>query len=142
MPKFAVKPDVATAVFLEGAGRGEFLIVEDAVTGARHEPQFDVSADPGRYRYVPAAGTGTVVSWAIVHERTADGGVERRPVGIVALDEGPWWWTELVGADPDADLSGLRVEVAFQSFEDGTALPFFRPVADTTGRPPSAARPQ
>lgn len=128
MPRFAVQPDAASDEFLAGAARGEFLIVEDTQTGAFHEPQFDVSQDPGRYRYVPAAGTATVISWSVVHEKNAAGGVDRRPVGIVQLTEGPWWWAELVGADPDADLFELPVRVDFQRFEDGSAVPYFRPV--------------
>ena len=127
MPKFPVKADAASAAFLEGAARGEFLIVKDTQTGEFHEPQFPVAQDPERYRYVPAAGTGTVVSWSVVHEKNAEGGVDRRPVGIVQLDEGPWFWAELVGADPDADLMDLPVTVDFQKFDDGSAVPFFRP---------------
>ncbi len=125
MPAFAVSPDATSETFFEGAARGEFLIVQDTRTGGYHEPQFDIAADPERYRYVRAAGTGTIVSWAVVHERTAEGDTVRRPVGIVELDEGPWWWTEIVGADPDADLVGRRVRVAFQTFDGGSAIPYF-----------------
>jgi len=131
MPKFAVRADPASKAFLDGAARGEFLIVQDAATGAFHEPQFNVAQDPERYRYVPAAGTGTVISWSVVHEKNGEGGVDRRPVGIVQLDEGPWWWTELVDADPDADLFELRVRVGFQTFEDGSVVPYFRPADES-----------
>jgi uncharacterized protein len=129
MPKFPVKPDASSEAFFDGASRGEFLIVKDTHSGDFLEPQFDISIDTARYRQVPASGRGRVVSWAVVHERTADGDV-RRPVGVVELDEGPWWWTELVDAKPDADLMGLRVRVDFQTFDDGSSVPYFRP--DTT----------
>jgi uncharacterized OB-fold protein len=125
MPRFPVQADAQSAAFLEGAARGEFLVVVDSVTGAYLAPQFDASADPDRYARVPASGRATVVSWAVVNERTADG-VERIPVGIVQLDEGPWWWTELADADPDADLGGRRACVAFRTFDDGSAVPYFR----------------
>lgn len=84
MPAFAIQRDAATAEFLDGTKRGEFLIVKDTRTGEMLSPQFDVSADPQRYVRVPAAGTGTVVSWSVVHQR----GGGRLPVGIVELDEG------------------------------------------------------
>lgn len=127
MPKFAVQADAASAAFLEAAARGEFLIVKDTRTGVFHEPQFDVVQDRERYQYVAAAGTGKVVSWSVVHEKNAEGGVDRRPVGIVQLDEGPWFWSELIGVDPDANLIGLRVEADFQEFDDGSVVPYFRP---------------
>ncbi len=125
MPRFPVKADAPSAAFLEGAARGEFLLVLDTATGAYLAPQFDESVDPDRYVRVPAAGGAAVVSWAVVNERTAEG-VDRIPVGIVELDEGPWWWTELADADPDAGLAGRRARVAFRTFDDGTAVPYFR----------------
>jgi hypothetical protein len=128
MPRFAVRRDAETAAFFDGTARGEFLIVKDTLTGAVLEPRFDVSADPDRYVRVPAAGTGTVVSWAVVHERGADGATSRVPVGIVRLDEGPWWWTSLDGFDPDDDLMGRRVRVAYETLGD-EAVPYF--TADT-----------
>jgi len=125
MPSFPVRRDAETADFFDGTARGEFLLVRDTQTGALLAPQFDTSADPGRYVRVPAAGTGTVVSWAVVHERTADGADGRRPVAIVELDEGPWWWTSIAGVDPGEDLLGRRVRVAFEQVGDGEAIPYF-----------------
>jgi uncharacterized protein len=129
VPAFAITRDDATAAFLDGTRRGEFLLVRDTRTGQILPPQFDISADPDRYTRVPAAGTGTIVSWAVVHQRGADGSVTRLPVGIVELDEGPWWWTSLPAADPDADLFGARVQVAYETLGEGDsaeAIPYFR----------------
>lgn len=125
MPRFPVSADPQSAAFLAGAARGEFLLVQDTATGEHLAPQFDESVDTERYVRVPASGGATVVSWAVVNERTADG-VARIPVGIVELDEGPWWWTELAGADPDSDLGGRRARVEFHTFDDGSAVPYFR----------------
>jgi uncharacterized protein len=128
MPAFAIQRDEGTALFLDGTKRGEFLLVKDTQTGEVLAPQFDESVDPDRYVRVPAAGTGTIVSWSIVHQRRADGSVNRLPVGIVELDEGPWWWTSIPNADPEADLLGLRVKVAYQMLGEGgsaEAIPYF-----------------
>ncbi len=132
MPSFAVHRDQATAEFFDGTARGEFLLVKDTQTGAVHGPQFDPAADPERYVHVPAAGTGTVVSWVVVHERTADGATSRRSVAIIELDEGPWWWTSIIGADPDDDLFGRRVQVAFEKVGDGEAIPYFTVIEETS----------
>ncbi len=131
MPSFAVHRDQATAAFFDGTARGEFLLVKDTQTGEMLAPQFDPSVDPARYVRVPAAGTGTVVSWAVVHERSADGATSRRPVGIVELDEGPWWWTSISGAGPGEDLSGRRVRVAFEQVGDGETIPYFTVTEET-----------
>ncbi|ABM15087.1 MULTISPECIES: Zn-ribbon domain-containing OB-fold protein [Mycolicibacterium] len=128
MPVFPIERDSASAEFLDGTKRGEFLLVRDTETGEILSPQFDVSVQPDRYTRVPAAGTGTVVSWSVVHQRGLDGAVHRLPVGIVELDEGPWWWTSFPGADPAADLFGARVKVAFEVLgeaEAAEAIPFF-----------------
>src|ERR1700728_2671887 len=125
MPSFAVRRDEATADFFDGTARGEFLLVKDTQTGEVLAPQFDPTVDPERYVRVPAAGTGTVVSWVVVHERAADGPVSRRPVAIIELDEGPWWWTSITGAGADEDLFGRRVRVAFERAGDGETIPYF-----------------
>lgn len=125
MPRFAVRRDDATAEFFDGTARGEFLLVKDTRTGEVLGPQFDPAVDPERYVRAPAAGTGTVVSWAVVHQREADGSASRIPVAIVELDEGPWWWTSVTGADPDEELLGRRVQVAFETVGDGEAVPYF-----------------
>ena len=125
MPRFAVRRDEATAEFFDGTARGELLLVKDTQTGEVLAPQFDTAVDPERYVRVPAVGTGTVVSWAVVHERAADGSTSRRPVGIVELDEGPWWWTSITGVDPGEDLLGRRVQVAFEKIGDGETIPYF-----------------
>jgi uncharacterized OB-fold protein len=124
MFRFPVQRDEATADFFDGTARGEFLLVRDNRTGAVLTPQFDTTADPQRYEYVPAAGTGTIVSWAVVHQREAYGSTSRIPVGIVQLDEGPWWWTSITGVEPDDDLMGRRVQVAFAKAGDET-IPYF-----------------
>ncbi len=133
MPRFAIQRDDATAEFFDGTARGQFLLVKDTQTGEVLAPQFDATIDPERYVRTAAAGTGTVVSWAVVHQREADGSTSRLPVAIVELDEGPWWWTSVSGADPDADLLGQRVQVAFEKVGDGEAIPYFT-LTEETGR--------
>jgi hypothetical protein len=125
MPRFPVQRDDATAEFFDGTGRGEFLLVKDTRTGEVLAPQFDATVDTKRYVRIPAAGVGTIVSWAVVHQREADGSASRILVAIVELDEGPWWWTSITGTDPSEDLHGRRVQVAFETVGDGEAIPYF-----------------
>jgi len=111
MPLFPVRRDAASAAFFDGTRAGDFLVVRDTTTGEILSPRADASLDPDRYERVRASGFGQVVSWSVVHGRDADGPT-RTVVGIVQLDEGPWWWAEL-SADPDAALLGARVRVEY-----------------------------
>jgi len=113
MPLFPVRRDAETAEFFDGTARGELLLVRERATGRILDPKFDVSGDPGAYERVPAAGTGAIVSWSVVHGRGQDGAPTKTVVGIIELDEGPWWWAEIAGADPDADLMGAQVRAGF-----------------------------
>lgn len=134
MPLLPINRDAASAEFFDGAAAGAFLLVQDVRTGDFHGPQFDRSADPQRYVPTPAAGTGTIVSWAVVHHRPPAAAVARIVVGIVELAEGPWWWTEIADADPDSDLDGAQVEVAFARIgtDADEVQPYFRVVNDRT----------
>ena len=112
MPLFPVRRDDDSAAFFDGTARDQFLLVHDKTTGAFLDPTADTSIDPDRYELVPAARTGTVVSWSVVHSRTAEGPT-RTVVGIVQFDEGPWWWGEFSGVDPEIDLTSARAVVSF-----------------------------
>ncbi|MGF6832478.1 putative OB-fold protein [Paenarthrobacter sp. TE4293] len=109
-----VRRDNETAAFFDGTSRGQFLLIRDLTTGELLDPRHDTSSDRSRYEHVPASGRATVVSWSVPHSRTPDGETLRTVVGIVQLHEGPWWWTEIRGFDPDEDLAGATVRLAFE----------------------------
>lgn len=128
MALMPVRRDAASAFFFDGTARGEFLLVRDTHTGNLLDPRADTAFDRDRFEYVAASGRGTVVSWSVPHTRRADGTTAQSIVGIVELDEGPWWWTELRGFTPDESLEAARVVVRFERSGDGEgdeAIPFF-----------------
>ena len=45
---------------------------------------------------------------------------------IAEFDEGPWWWSQIVDADPAELATGRRLRVAFEAAEGGETLPVFR----------------
>jgi uncharacterized OB-fold protein len=136
MPLFPVRRDADSSAFFDGTAQNEFLLVHDTTTDAYRDPTADISVDPERYELIAAAGTGTVISWSVVHSRGATGPT-RTVVGIVQLDEGPWWWGEFADVDADADLTDAHVEIIFVSSGDGDRdekVPQFRvtdPAAQT-----------
>ena len=121
----------ATGIFFDGTAQGRFLLRCCRPGSHYNRPQATVcsqcgSADLGD---VEAGGGVSLVSWAVIPDRPRDD----RPAGppniaaIVEFDEGPWWWSKVVGADP-ADLEeGQRLRIVFERAEGGEAVPVFTP---------------
>lgn len=131
--------DPATAAFFDGAARGIFLLRRSVVTGEILSPQVQQdSVGNTDLEWVPASGLGKVVSWAFVPKRVA-GSDELASITIiiVELDEGPWWWTQLVDASPAQMVEGLRVRALFPRSgpdESDEFVPVFAPVRDADAR--------
>ena len=120
----SVRRDGNTAPFLDATARGEFLLRR--CTSCQHigGPQEALCPACGSSEtgWVPAAGGAKVVSWSVVHARHAPPTI----TVIAEFDEGPWWWSQLVDADPDALSTGRRLRVGFEEADGGETLPVFR----------------
>jgi len=56
-----------------------------------------------------------LVSWAVVWERATGGAEPNRTVLVIGeFDEGPWWWSQLVDADPASLAVGQRLRIEFR----------------------------
>lgn len=106
-----------TANFLDGTGRSVFLLNRCVVCGAANDPQALLCRFCGTDQLVPmqATGDGHLVTWATVHFRPRDG-VHEEPItiGVVQLDEGIWWWSQLLYADSAALTADTRVTIEFR----------------------------
>jgi uncharacterized OB-fold protein len=130
-----------TTTFFAAARTGTLLIQRCEHCGAH---QFTLSGlTPGVERcracaaprppWVPAAGTGEVASFTVVHGRSGDDGAPppRHAAGLVQLDEGPWVQAR-IDADPDTVHIGMRVAVAFPTADESEEPPpVFVPVGAT-----------
>jgi uncharacterized protein len=128
----AIRRDAATAEFFDGTAQGEFRLKRSRVTGEILAPQcLTDSAGSVDLEWIRASGSGRVVSWAVSYGKPIDGvQAPSSVVGIVELDEGPWWWCELLDADPDSMREGLPVMAAFVRPEGSEeTVPVFRVVA-------------
>lgn len=128
----AVRRDADTEAFFDGTGRGELLIRHCAACDAYGAPQETACPACGKAElsWVPALGTGTLVSWTATQPRPKDGiPAPRTTTGLVELSEGPWLYARVVGADDGAPFSGspVTVEFARPADGDGEAVPVFRP---------------
>lgn len=113
MALFPVVRNAETEAFLEAAEHGQFLLVRSKTTGEYFEPRTDVILDDD-LEHVPAAGTGTIVSWTIARGRDRDGAPTQTGLGIIELTEGPWWWGSIKGLTPHTDATGKSVHVTFE----------------------------
>jgi uncharacterized OB-fold protein len=125
----AVQRDGNTAAFLDGAARGEFLLrrcLGCQSIGGPQESQCPACGS-SETEWIPASGGAAVVSWSVVYGKTPDGGTGPQAITVIAeFDEGPWWWSQLVGADPAEVATGRRLLVVFEPADGGETLPVFR----------------
>ena len=120
--------DAATSEFFDGTAAGRFLL-RCCPAGHFSEPPATVctTCASTELGWAPAAGGGTLVSWTVVWGRpSGDTKPERTILVIGALDEGPWWWSQLVGADPASLAVGQRLRIDFRrAAGEHEAVPVF-----------------
>jgi len=130
MTGIPVQRNEATSAFFDGTARGQFLL-KRCPLGHVCRPQATLCDRCGSpsLEDVPASGGVRLVSWVVVHARRHEGVVAPEPTipAIVEFDEGPWWWSRVVGADPSDLREGLPLHMEFERAEGGEAVPVFRP---------------
>jgi hypothetical protein len=128
VPLTAFTRDDDTAEFLDAATRGEFLVRRCAL-GHVSEPaaQACTTCLSPDLAWVPASGRARLISWAVTYSPGADGEQEANVLAIGELEEGPWWWSCIPGADPETLNVSDPLVVDFESPADTEEkLPVFR----------------
>ncbi len=123
--------DQATSGFFDGTAQEQFLLMRCRPHGHWNRPQARrcTGCDSTELEPAPASGRGKLASWVVNHPRPDV--EEPSPLtvsAIVELDEGPWWWALIVGADPAALRDGLPVEVRYERPAGSEAVPVFTPI--------------
>ncbi|GAA1868875.1 Zn-ribbon domain-containing OB-fold protein [Pseudonocardia ailaonensis] len=119
-------------VFQEGARRGELLLRECGDCGARSWPvpwmqrcHRCLGADT---RWLVAGGTGTLYTFARIHQDYHPSIADRTPypIGIVDLAEGARTGRVGLLVEPGATLrAGSPVAAEFREAPDGSTIPWF-----------------
>jgi uncharacterized OB-fold protein len=79
------------------------------------------------HEWLPAAGTGTVYSYALLHHPQHPAFSYPVVAVLVELDEGIRVVSNLVEVDPAEVAIGMPVQVAFAPTADDMAVPVFTP---------------
>ncbi len=128
MPVGPVVRDEESAEFFDGTARGEFLLryCPDEHASSPHAIQCDTCGD-ANLTWRPASGDATVVSWAIVPGRPRENDPDTPTTLVVAaLAEGPWWWSQIVDADPAQMKVGAELRVTYRrASEEHEHVPVF-----------------
>jgi uncharacterized OB-fold protein len=123
-----VARDAATAEFFDGTAAGKFLLLR-CPAGHFSEPSAAQCTTCGSTSLLweAARGGATLVSWAIARGRPAGDSEPQPTVLVIAeLDEGPWWWSQLVDAEPENLAVGQRLRIEFRrAAVEHEAVPVF-----------------
>jgi uncharacterized protein len=123
-----VQRDAATAEFFDGTAAGQFRLRR--CPGHHYsEPAASQCTTCGRtdLEWVAASGGASLMSWAVTWSRAEPGSDPVPTVLVIAeLDEGPWWWSQLVGVSPDAVAVGQRLRIEYRrASAEYEAVPVF-----------------
>lgn len=117
--------DGKSAEFFDAARRGELVIKKCGGCGELLAPEAAVCTTCGgtELTWVPAAGTGTLITWTVVHRAPNRAYAELVPytVGVVELTEGPWIYARIVGTPSAA----TPLRVAFEHPTEGESYPIW-----------------
>jgi uncharacterized OB-fold protein len=127
-------PDQASRPFFDGTLRGELLLQRCDTCGTWMWPVRVrcIACFGDELSWAPAAGTGTVYSFTMVHQVFDPGFAGEVPynVAFVDLTEGVRVITNIVGIADDELRIGLPVVATFEPISDEFALPKFRPAQE------------
>jgi uncharacterized OB-fold protein len=119
--------------FWDALARREFLVFKCRECGAAYWPVSycrNHVNEPlmGSLEWVPGSGRGQVFTFNI-HRRAFHPAFEAEVpyvIGVVELDEGPMFFTRIVGCNPDDVRIGMRVRVRYEQVAEDV-LPYFEP---------------
>ena len=137
IPAHPVPPAIndLTRPFWDAARAGRLAIQRCGACGYFNHPPVEecdrcLSND---LAFEDVAGTGTVWSYTVMHQKSVAGFEEATPyvTALVELDEQPMLLlvTNLPGSSPDSIEIGTPVSAIFPASPDGLVLPQFTPVA-------------
>ncbi len=119
-----IERDAKSAEFFDAAAEDRLVIRRCLSCGQALAPEAVVCTTCAGLTldWIPASGTGVLVSYTVVHRAPHPAYEVPYTIGIVELDEGPWLYARILTRRPAV---GLQVRAVFQHPEEGESLPAF-----------------
>ena len=122
--------DPADLPFWEACRDGRFLLHRCGVCGRSYWPASRCVDHGDRdMTWVEASGRGLLYTYTILHHAYTPEMKGKTPyvVGVVKLEEGPFFHTNIVECAPTAAAVDMPLEVVMAPHPNGMTLPMFRP---------------
>jgi uncharacterized OB-fold protein len=125
-------PSPASAPYWDACARGELLFQRcDACATVALRPATVCGTCLGRaLSWVRSSGLGRLYSWTVVWRPQHPSFQVPYAPAIVALDEGWFMMSAVIGCPPEDLRADLRLAVEFHPASDDIALPYFRPTTE------------
>ena len=123
-------PSARSQPFWEGCREGRLVLPRCSSCGARALRAFAVcsACHQTTLGWEPSGGRGSLYSWTVVWRPPHPALVVPYAPAVIALDEGWWFLSAVVGCAPDALHEGMALEVAFHPASESIVLPYFHPL--------------
>jgi len=128
----AVGGDPVDLPFWEACREGRFLLHRCGVCGRHYWPASRcLEHGDQAMAWTPATGRGELYTYTILHHAFTPQMQGKVPyvVGVVKLEEGPFYHANVVDCPPDAVRVGMPLELVMGETVNGLTLPQFRPAA-------------
>lgn len=116
--------------FWEGCRQGQFLLHQCDVCRRHYWPaSLCVRHGSKSMRWVPASGRGTLYTYTVMHHAYTPAMKGKTPyvVGVIKLEEGPFFHSNIIDCPPAAVAIDMPLEATMAEHESGLAMPVFRP---------------
>lgn len=131
--KFLPSPRPETVYWWDSCRAHKLMIQQCSQCGEfQFYPRIICSSCMGnQIEWVQSSGLGKVLTFTVCRVPVSAAYAPEVPyvVALVQLDEGPRMMSNILEIDPESVVSGMRVEVIFQTWSDEITMPQFRPVS-------------
>lgn len=123
--------DPADLPFWEACREGRFLLHRCDICQRSYWPASRCTRHgAAAMRWVEGSGAGTLYTYTIMHYAYTPGMKDKLPyvVGVIQLDEGPFFHSNVVDCPPDQLRIGMKLRADLVRHESGLTVPVFRPI--------------
>lgn len=116
--------------FWEACRDGKFLLHRCGTCGRSYWPASRcVEHGDDAMAWVEGSGAGTLYTYTVLHHAYTPEMKGRVPyvVGVIQLEEGPFFHAGIVGCSPDAVSVGMALRAEMVAHASGLTVPMFRP---------------